>query len=306
MDTGLNPYSSAVVALTNAASVLSTVSDSPRLDAELLMAHALGINRSELLLRLRDVDVPATFAALVDRRSAHEPVAYITGTQAFWDIVLRVTPDVLIPRADSETLIEAAVEAFADQDGANRDGANRAPPGRILDLGTGSGALLLAALSAFRGATGTGIDASMRALAVAQRNAVELGFATRTTMQQRSWHDTNWAADLGAPFDLILCNPPYIETSAIVAPMVNDYEPHAALYAGPDGLDDYRVIIPTFNTLLAPDGVAVVEIGHMQAESVAALAQSAGLSSVLRRDLAGLPRALVMIKTRDKYSPLSS
>jgi release factor glutamine methyltransferase len=211
----------------------------------------------------------------------HEPVAYITGSQAFWDLDLAVTPDVLIPRADSETLIEMAVESFA--------GLQK--PTRILDLGTGSGALLLACLSAFPGAVGIGMDASAAALVVAASNGKRLGFETRSQWLRESWRDAQWAAELGR-FDLILCNPPYIETDADLMPMVAEYEPHCALFAGADGLDDYRILMPYIPALLAEGGVAIFEIGHTQAQSVSDLASNAGLSTEMRRDLAGKPRAL--------------
>lgn len=269
------------LALRDAATLLSSVSDTPRLDAELLMADALGIGRSQLLLRLQELSVPESFAALISRRLANEPVAYITGTQGFWDLDLAVSPDVLIPRADSETLIEVALDAFAANDG----------PSRILDLGTGSGALLLAALSAFPRASGIGIDASKAALAVAHGNAKRLGFGERATFRHLSWINAGWAVSLGR-FDLILCNPPYVEDEADLKPMVAAYEPHSALFAGPDGLDDYRILVPQLSGLLAPNGAAIFEIGHTQADAVSDLASKAGLSTQLRRDLAGKPRAL--------------
>lgn len=267
--------------LRDAAARLVTVSDTPRLDAELLMAHALGVARSAMLLQLADLAVPDGFASLVERRMRHEPVAYITGRQAFWDLELTVTPDVLIPRSDSETLIEAAVEAFAGRSG----------PERLLDLGTGSGALLLAALSVFPQATGTAIDASGGALAVASGNANALGFGGRSEWLHQSWRDDGWRDGLGR-FDLVLCNPPYVEDDADLAPMVSAHEPHSALFAGRDGLDDYRILIPQIPSLLAPNGIAIFEIGHSQADAVSDLARQSGLSTEMRRDLAGKPRAL--------------
>jgi release factor glutamine methyltransferase len=270
-----------------ATATLSDVSQTPRLDAELLAAFALQMPRGDMLVRARDLMTPGIFAHLIQRRAAHEPVAYIIGTQAFWDIELLVTPDVLIPRSDSETLIEAAQSAFAGTQG----------PCRILDLGTGSGALLLAALSLFPLATGVGIDTSVAALHVAQDNARALGFDDRVVLHNISWHDTSWTKSLNtgnAGYDLILCNPPYIETTAILDPMVADYEPHSALFAGADGLDDYRVLLPYMPNLLSHGGAAIFEIGYTQQAAVIECAHNAGLDSKLHRDLTGNPRCLTL------------
>ena len=273
--TGLAPV------LRDATTALDGVSATPRIDAEILLAHALGMQRSEMLLSQHDLNAPDSFAAMVARRIAEEPVAYITGTQAFWDLELRVTPDVLIPRADSETLLEAAIASF---------GSDRSPT-HIADLGTGSGALLLAALSIFPAASGLGLDASAPALAVASGNAERLGFADRARFDMRNWTLPGWSDGLGR-FDLILCNPPYVEDHVVLAPMVSRYEPPSALFAGADGLDDYRLLIPHLRRLLNPDGIALFEIGYNQAESVGQLAAEAGFMTALRHDLAGNPRVL--------------
>ena len=247
-----------------------------RFDAEVLLAAALGVERGALLLVPDRAFAPDLFDTLVARRKAGEPVAYITGHREFWSLDLLVTPAVLIPRPDSETLIEAALAAGI-------------APVTILDLGTGSGALLLAALTEWPAATGLGIDASAAALAVAGRNAERLELAGRATFRAG-----NWGQGLTGRFDLILCNPPYVETGAELAADVRDHEPAGALFAGPDGLDDYRSLIPQLPALLAPGGVAVVEIGWTQADTVLALASAAGLTGIVRPDLAGRDRCVVL------------
>ncbi len=248
-----------------------------RLDAEVLLAHLLGVPRLMLLTQPdRPVDA-SDYAALVDRRASGEPVAYITGRREFWSLDLRVIPDVLIPRPDSETLIEAAVAHFETR-----------APATIVDLGTGSGALLLAALSEWPHATGVGIDASPAALSVAADNAAHLGFGARARFAPGGWDGD------GGTHDLILCNPPYIADGARLPSDVLDHEPHAALFAGPDGLADYRRIAPVLGAQLAPGGVACIEIGYDQGDSAAALFRAEGLTVALRRDLAGLPRCLVV------------
>lgn len=267
-------------ALTAAARRIAAVSETPRLDAELLMAHALGVDREQMLLCGAPTQAPPGFEALVARRLAHEPVAYITGHRAFWTIELGVAPGVLIPRPDSETLIEAAVDHFAN-------GA----PARVLDLGTGSGALLLAALDQWPAATGIGVDRSPAALAIAAANARRLGLSARAQFVAGDWGD-----GLAGPFDLILCNPPYVEADAALPLEVRDHEPASALFAGPEGLDDYRRLIPQLPALLAPGGVAVIEIGFAQAVAVSALAEAVGFAVKVRRDLAGRDRCLALTR----------
>ena len=265
-----------------AAEVLATVSDTPRLDAELLMAHVLGTTRTHMLLHALRDPVPAGIAVLVLRRLKHEPVAYILGSQEFYGLDLIVTPAVLIPRGDSETLVEAARIGLADR-----------PPARILDLGTGSGALLLAALSLWPEAQGVGIDRSLGAVAVAAANAGRLGMANRARILHADWTAPGWAAGLGR-FDLILANPPYVEDAAELEPQVRGHEPAGALFAGFDGLDAYRALIPQLGALREPDGLAILEIGSTQADAVTALAQAAGFAATLHRDLANRPRALAL------------
>jgi len=269
-------------ALREAAERLSATSDTARLDAELLMAHALGISRTELLLRHLHSGPPASFTSILDRRLNHEPIAYILGSQPFYGLDLEVDPAVLIPRGDSEMVIEAARLA--------REGR---PTRRILDLGTGSGALLLAALTIWSDAQGIGFERSGAAREVAMRNAQANGLASRARIIAGDWTQGGWGSDLGQ-FDLILANPPYVEEDAELAPSVRAHEPAEALFAGPDGLDDYRLLIPAIPQLLAPDGSAIFEIGATQGDAVAALAREAGLAVKVHPDLAGRPRAVEM------------
>jgi release factor glutamine methyltransferase len=262
-------------ALGAAAARLADITDTPRLDAELLMAHALGVSREALLLSRLDQPRPDAFAALLARRMAREPLAYITGTRDFWTISLQVAPGVLIPRPDSETLIEAALAHFSGEG-----------PQRILDLGTGSGALLLAALSEWPDAYGLGIDASPVAIEIASSNASRLGLAA-------DFREGDWCAGVTGPFDLILCNPPYVESGAQLSPEVMN-EPHDALFAGPDGLGDYRLLAAQIPPLIACSGCAVIEIGHDQAGPVTALFAANGLNVALSHDLAGKDRCLTV------------
>ena len=267
-------------ALRTATEHLSNTSDTARLDAELLMAHALGVTRSDLLLRHTRDEAPAGFEQLVERRAAHEPVAYIIGQQEFYGRAFAVSPAVLIPRGDSETTVAAALEAAPDAR-------------RILDCGTGSGALLLTLLAELPEASGVGIDRSPESLAFARANAARLGILGRAELCEADWDEPGWSDELGR-FDLIIANPPYVEDTAHLAPSVHDYEPHGALYAGPDGLEGYWALIPQLPSLLGPDGIAVLEIGYAQADAVLAIATAAGFSAELRRDLAGRPRALIL------------
>ena len=253
----------------------------PRLDAELLMAHALGISREAMLLARMHDPIPEAFSDLVERRAAGEPVAYITGRRGFWTVELAVGAGVLIPRPDSETLIAAAVAHFAGTPG----------PRHILDLGTGPGTLLLAALAEWPEAHGLGVDCSARALAYAERNAAELRIADRARFRTG-----DWAADIAGSFDLILCNPPYVEAGASLARELA-HEPPGALFAGPDGLDAYRALAPQFAPLLTPDGATAIEIGAGQADAVAVLLEAQGLSVARRRDLGGHERCLLATRT---------
>ena len=251
--------------------------ETPRLDAEVLLAHHLGCSRGDLLLNQdRSIDLQG-YETLVERRASGEPVAHITGTREFWSLTLKVTPDVLIPRPDTETLVEVALKLCTR------------PPARILDLGTGSGALLLAALSEWPNATGLGIDASAAALAVAQDNARTTGLAQRAEFRLG-----NWGEGLTKNFDLILSNPPYIADNEPLSDEVRTHEPASALFAGADGLDDYRRILPQLPGLLNPGGLVVLEIGHTQGPALLAMAAAHGFTASLHPDLAGHDRCAVL------------
>ncbi len=265
-------------ALARATSILAETSDTARLDAELLMAHALGVDRDVMLMGWQETLTPPVFDALVKRRRCHEPVAYITGQRDFWTISLDVFPGVLIPRPDSETLIEAAVAHFG-----------KPGPRRVLDLGVGSGALLLAALAEWPGATGVGVDSSREAVRIATDNAARLGLLGRAEIRRGDWGE-----GIDERFDLLLCNPPYIEAGLDLPPDVADFEPAAALFAGPGGLDEYHRLAPEIGRLLAPGGLAAIEIGADQADAVLELFAGEGLAGSVRLDLAGRDRAIIV------------
>lgn len=256
--------------------------DSARIDARLLLGEAM---EREVWPHESGPVTPAErarFETLLARRLGREPVSRILGRRAFWTLDLIVGPDTLDPRADTETLIEAALAAFAD----------REPPRRIIDLGTGTGCLLLAALAAFPTATGLGIDRSHGAIETAQANAVRNGLSGRAGFQTIGWDEL--PQDQG---DLILSNPPYIDDSTLsaLAPEVVRFDPRDALSGGADGLDAYRGLAGVLPRLMASQGIAILELGAGQRRDVEALMVGVGFAvQEVRKDLGNIERALVL------------
>lgn len=255
-----------------------------RRDARLLLALSMGSSHPALLDLPSPLDpgALARFQDVLARRGNREPVSRIAGTREFWGLEFSLSPDTLDPRPDSETLIEAAVASFADT----------APPARILDLGTGSGCLLCAALTEFPGAWGLGIDSSAGAAGVAATNAAGLGLGSRAMFVAGDWGD---ALAEGA-FDLILANPPYIPDKEIpsLAPEVSRYDPRAALSGGADGLESYRRVLPQARRLVTSRGTVILEVGAGQIGQVSDLVSAASMRVCeVRRDLAGVERCIV-------------
>lgn len=254
------------------------VENAPR-EARLLLAHALGVEPVDVILRENDNVDPlglTAFEAAVQRRLAGEPVSRIRGWREFYGRRFVVTPDVLDPRPETELLVELGVKLL---------GAGA----RVLDLGTGSGSILVSVLAERADATGVGLDISPAALAVARRNAEALGVSGRA-----AFVEGGWATALPGPFDLVLSNPPYIaqDEMAGLAVDVRAYDPHVALTPGGDGLDAYRAILAAMPGWLKPGGWIGFEFGAGQAEAVAALMEAAGLETIeVHRDLAGIQRA---------------
>jgi len=259
--------------------------ENARREARLLLAHALDASRDATLTAAPTPEQSAKFAAMVARRAAREPFAYITGKKEFWSLEFDVGPGVLIPRPDTETLVEQAAKHVAD----------RNAPLAIADLGAGSGALLVAVLTEFPNATGVGFESSPQAFAYLSRN-IARHIPHRGQALLASW---NLAAKdtTGGPFDLVFSNPPYIPSGDIESldPDVSRYEPRAALDGGPDGLDAYRSLAGLLPSILKPGGHAILEMGAGQVKSVEPLFQA--LETVaLASDLGGIPRALVLRK----------
>jgi len=256
--------------------------DSARLDARVLLAHVLGIRAGEIPVLSRDLtrDEQIAFDALLARRGAREPLAYITGVKEFWSLDFEVGPGALIPRPETETLIESALKAFPERD----------VPLSMLDLGTGTGCLLLTALTLYPSAAGIGIDAAPAALAWAGRNVKRHGLRDRATLRQG-----DWSAAAGNRFDIVFSNPPYLARAEMtrLEPELA-YEPASALESGPDGLDAYRALGPAIASALAPGGRAFIEIGAGQGPGASAALEQGGLEILsIAPDLSAIPRCIV-------------
>ncbi len=284
--------SSVAAALAQASAALAAAGIAgPRAEARLLLAAIIAGGAAAVTgypeRRLSAAEA-AAFAALVGRRAAREPLSHILGRREFWSLDFQVSAAVLDPRPDSETLVQAVLEALPD----------RTRPWRLLDLGTGSGCLLLSLLSELPRAHGLGIDASPEALSLAGANALALGLGPRADFRRLDWNEPGWTAGLIPPADIVIANPPYIPSGEIaaLAPEVARFEPRAALDGGGDGLDAYRRLAPALAGLVAAGGFVAFEVGAGQAAAVAAiLAASARCLSVpeVRADLAGIARCLL-------------
>lgn len=256
--------------------------DTPVLDARMLVEAGAGLSRLDIVTDPRREMSEAQVAAveaLAARRIVREPISHILGRKGFWTLEFAVTPDVLTPRPETELLVEAALEFLPPE-----------KPALVLDLGVGSGAVLLTVLRERPDAIGVGVDVSEAALAVARANGEALGLSERV-----EWRIASWGEGLEGGFDLILANPPYIPSAEIeaLAPEVARHEPRLALDGGPDGLDAYRALLPRIRALLAPGGRFALEVGKGQANAVWALIDQAGLAPLdTRADLAGVDRVV--------------
>lgn len=262
--------------------------DAPELDARIIVGHVLGLDHTALAAqsdRVLAAEEAGAIAALSARRLAREPVARILGRKEFWGLPFKLNAETLLPRPETETVVEAALAAL---DRENRTSQEL----RIVDLGTGSGALLLALLSELPRACGIGTDISFAALRCARDNAAAFGLSTRA-----SFVACDYGTALRGPVDVLVSNPPYVARADIAGlqPEVRDFDPRAALDGGLDGLDGYRAIAPQARRLLAPDGVLVLELGQGQLGAVTSIFASTGLAPIApQHDLAGIARALVM------------
>lgn len=261
--------------------------ESPTIDARLLLEAAGPVSRADILSdphRALEADAEARLEEFVGRRERREPVSQILGRKGFWTLMLNVSPGVLTPRPETETILDVVLPAFAPERAFS-----------VLDLGVGSGAILLSILAERPKAKGLGVDVSEEALAIARDNAAQLGLERRTALLR-----SDWTAGLaGASFDLVVANPPYIPTADIetLEPEVRNHDPRLALDGGPDGLDAYRLLAPEIIRVLRPGGMFAVEIGVSQAADVTALFQAAGAEAVVvHNDLATHPRVVAGLK----------
>jgi release factor glutamine methyltransferase len=262
--------------------------DAPELDARIIVGHALGLDHTALALQSTRVLTPEEADAIVKlsaRRLGREPVARILGRKEFWGLPLKINSDTLLPRPDTETVVEATLRALDCDDRKSR-------ALRVVDLGTGSGALLLALLSELPRAHGIGTDISFAALCCARDNAAALGLCARASLVA-----CDYGAALGDPADVLVSNPPYVARGEIAGleAEARNFDPPRALDGGPDGLDGYRAIASDVRRLLAPDGILVLELGQGQLGAVTSIFAAKGLEPIAPRyDLSGVARALVM------------
>ena len=273
----------------DAATALSAAGlDNVRLEARLLLSRAAGLSVEQLIAYVNEAApaaVAVTLRELTARRIQREPMAYILGEREFWGLSFKVSPDVLVPRPDSETLIEAALALMPD----------RHRPWHILDLGLGSGCLLLTLLHEFPAARGVGLEVSPPALAVAEANAAALKVQARARLILGDWREPGWVDRLGGPFDLLVANPPYIEAADIegLMPEVSRFEPRLALDGGFDGLAAYRIVAAAAPRLLSPGGRVLLEVGLGQAAEIYGIFQGTGLvAEPAWKDLGGIDRVV--------------
>lgn len=264
----------------------------PALDARLLLAHAAGVEPGRLPMYdnvLLDDDVRARAAAFIERRICGEPVARIVGRCAFWSLELEVGPETLVPRPDTETVVEAAL-AFVDRCGSRSQAVH------ILDIGTGTGAIMLSLLTELPQAVAVATDCAAAALSVAERNAQRLGLSRRAHFVA-----CDWATAVGSGFDLVLANPPYIESRAIAGLQVEvaKHDPYLALDGGEDGLDPCREIVADLDRLLASSGRGYIEVGAGQADYVAHLAERCGFSATIHHDISRIARVVEICRVDD-------
>jgi release factor glutamine methyltransferase len=274
----------------------------PRREARLLLAAATGLSQAQLVAEPRrplDEAAAERLAELARRRESREPLSRILGRREFWSLSFALGPETLDPRPDSETLIEAAL-AWLGPSRGRAEGTML----KILDLGTGTGCLLLALLSELPCAEGLGIDTQPGAVAIARANAEALGLGARARFRTG-----DWGQGIGERFDVILCNPPYVPAAEIarLEPEVARFDPWLALSGGSDGLDSYRALAVQLPGLLAGEGRAFIELGFGQAAAVAGLFEAGGLQAVdCRSDLAGIPRCLVLGQQKRVGNPLAT